>query len=98
MHLAVEKLPFFSGTGVHPIFDLCGQTENMQDIFNAFAAAVGYTGTVELVGAGDNAFMQAMSVTGNISAGRAKSLLGWEAKRVGFAQGMEVYGKAFAAY
>jgi nucleoside-diphosphate-sugar epimerase len=97
LHLAIDKVPLFSGTGVYPVFDLAGQTESMQDVFDTFAANVGYTGKVDLIGSGDDAFAQAMSVTGNITTGRARSLLGWFPKRASFLQGMSVYAMAFAA-
>jgi len=96
LHKAINKLPHFFGTGVFPVFNLASQTENMQDVFNAFAASVDYSGKVELVGPGDNAFAQAMSTSGNIDVGRAKSLLKWQPKRMGFVLGMDVYAKAFA--
>jgi nucleoside-diphosphate-sugar epimerase len=96
--MAIDKLPWVAGTGVYPVFDLAAQTESMRDIFDTFADSVGYKGKVQLVGAGGNAFAQAMSVTGNIASGRAKSLLGWFPKRASFVQGMEVYAKAFVAH
>src|SRR6202012_1858120 len=83
LHRAVDKLPLLTGTGVHPVFDLVGQVESMQEVFNAFARAIGYKGRVQLVGAGANAFAEAMSTSGNNSSGRAKSLLEWQPRRAG---------------
>jgi nucleoside-diphosphate-sugar epimerase len=97
LHSPVEKLEIISGTGVYPIFDLVGQSESMQEIFDAFARAVGYKGEVRLVGYGNNEFAEAMSTSCNNDAGRAKSLLGWTPKRVGLVDGMGVYAKAFVA-
>jgi nucleoside-diphosphate-sugar epimerase len=97
LHCAIDKLPLLAGTGVYPVFDLAGQTENMQDVFNAFGSAVGYKGKVELTGPGDNAFAEAMSTSGSNSSGRAKSLLGWQPRRAAFAGDMNVYAAAFLA-
>jgi nucleoside-diphosphate-sugar epimerase len=98
LHRAVDKLPLLAGTGVYPVFDLVGQTESMQDVFDAFAIAIGYKGKVELVGAGENAFAEAMSTSGSNSSGRAKSLLEWQPRRTAFAADMAVYAAAFAAH
>jgi nucleoside-diphosphate-sugar epimerase len=83
--------------GIYPIFDIASQTESMQAIFNAFASAIGFKGKVELTGSSDT-FGEAMSTTGNNSAGRAKSLLGWHPRRTGLVQGMNSYAKAFVAH
>lgn len=104
VHRAVDKLPLLSGTGVYPVFDLVGQTESMQDVFDAFARAVGYDGSVELVGADDEkyagikAFADAMSTSGSNASGRAKSLLDWQPRRTAFAADMAVYAAAFLAH
>ena len=97
MRLAIEKLPLFSGTGVYPIFDLAGQTESMQLIFETFARHAGFTGKLELVGAGGNVFAQAMSTTGNSDSSRAKILLDWQPKKASLVGGMGVYAKAMLA-
>jgi nucleoside-diphosphate-sugar epimerase len=97
LHCAIEKLELISGTGVYPVFDLVGQSESMQDIFDAFAREVGYAGEVRLIGHGDDGFAEAMSTSCNNNSGRAKTLLGWTPKRMGLVDGMTVYAKAFLA-
>jgi nucleoside-diphosphate-sugar epimerase len=97
LHCAVEKIPLFSGTGVYPVFDLVGQSESMQEVFDALARNVGYQGAVELTGSGGDAFAGAMSTSGNNGAERAKTLLGWLPRRAGFVDGMAVYAAAFMA-
>jgi len=97
MHAAIDKLPLLKGTGVYPVFDLISQSESMRDIFDAFAASIGFKGSVQLVGHGDDAFAEAMSVTTNNASARARMLLGWEPKRRPFVDGMDAYGPAFAA-
>lgn len=94
---AVEKLPEICGSGIHPVFDLSGQTEAMIDVFASLASAVGYKGKVELVGAGDNTFAAAMSTSCNNKCERAKMVLGWSPKREPLVDGMEIYAKAFEA-
>ncbi|KAF2103550.1 NAD(P)-binding protein [Rhizodiscina lignyota] len=97
IHAAIEKIPEINGAGLHPCFDLVGQSESMRDIFSRLADVLGFKGKVELVGAGDNLFAAAMSTTGTNHAERARMILGWEPKRLGFVDGMGVYGKAFEA-
>src|SRR4030095_2619440 len=57
---AVRKLPLLAGTGVYPIFDLVTSQENLNDILQAAAIELGYGGNLELVGPGEDAFMDAM--------------------------------------
>lgn len=97
LRCAVEKLPLLAGTGVYPVFDLVGSTVSMREVFDGFARVVGFAGRIELVGAGDDVFAQAMSTSGSSSSARAKQLLGWEPKRTGFMEGMDVYATAILA-
>jgi len=97
LHCAVDKLPLLSGTGVHPVFDLDGGSESMQEIFDALARVIGFKGEVQLVGSGDNDFAKAMSTSVNNTADRAKTILGWQPKRAGLVDGMEMYAGAFIA-
>ena len=95
---AVEKVALIAGTGVYPVFDLVSSVESMRVIFDAAARVLGFEGKVELVGAGeDEAFAEAVQTSFNGSSGRAKQILGWEPKRIGFAARMEVYARAFVA-
>jgi nucleoside-diphosphate-sugar epimerase len=96
-HAAIEKLPLIAGTGVYPVFDLQTSQEGMRDILQVAARELGVKAGVELVGAGEDLFMKAMNVSGNGSSGRAKSILGWEPKRYGFVQGMDVFVKSWVA-
>lgn len=97
LHCAVEKLALISGTGVYPVFDLSTSQESMNDILQAAAREFGFKGTVQLVGAGGDLFAEAMSTTGNICSGRAKTILGWKPKRLGFVPIMDVSARAWAA-
>ena len=94
----VDKLPLINSGSVYPVFDLVTGQESMAEIFNAAAAACGLKGTVELVGAGDDAFAEAVSTTFRGSSARARQLLGWEPRRLGgFVADMDVYMAAFAS-
>jgi nucleoside-diphosphate-sugar epimerase len=96
-HVAIDKLPLISGTGVYPVFDLQTSQESMRDILAAAARELGFMGKVALVGAGNDLFAKAMSTTGNCNSGRAKTLLGWEPKREGFMERVGVFVKAWEA-
>lgn len=98
LHAAVSKLPLISGTGVHPVFDLATSKENMRDVMVAAAREMGFKGEVVLSGAGGDLFSQAMSVTANLSSGRAKELLGWQPKRTGFVESMDQVAGAWLAH
>jgi nucleoside-diphosphate-sugar epimerase len=96
-HCAIEKLSLIAGTGVYPVFDLQTSQESMRDILTSAAKEFEWKGKVELVGAGEDLFMRAMSVSGNGCSGRAKTVLGWEPRRYGFVSGMDVFAKAWVA-
>jgi nucleoside-diphosphate-sugar epimerase len=96
-HAAVDKLPLISGTSVYPVFDLQTSQESMRDILAAAARELGFRGKVELAGSGNDLFARAMSTTGNCSSGRAKTVLGWEPKREGLVERMDVFVKAWEA-
>lgn len=97
LHAAIEKLPLIAGTGVYPVFDLVTSQESLGDIMDFAAKTIGFKGKIDLVGAGDDLFARAMSTSMNNHSGRAKQILGWEPRKIGFVQGMDVYAKAFMA-
>jgi len=94
---AVGKLPLLAGTGVYPIFDLVTSQENLLDILRAAARELRFKGKLELVGPGDNAFMQAMNISVNTSSARAIELLGWTPAKIGMVQVMETLARAWEA-
>ncbi|CZR61104.1 uncharacterized protein PAC_11000 [Phialocephala subalpina] len=96
-HAAIDKLPLISGTGVYPLFDLVTSQESMREILEAAAKEFGFEGKVKLVGAGEDLFAKAMSTSGNLCAGRAKQILGWEPKRYGFVGNMDLFVRAWLA-
>lgn len=101
--LGASKISLFGGTSVYPVFDLVSSTENIRDIVNAFASALSVTSSkqgrtqLELVGPGDNPYLQALGSTVRYNSARAQQLLGWTPKRRGLVANMEVYAHAFRA-
>lgn len=97
LHAAIDKVSLISGTGVYPVFDLVSSQESMREVLEAAGREFGFEGKVELVGAGEDLFAQAMCTSFNGCNGRAKSILGWEPRKVGFVRGMDIFAKAFLA-
>lgn len=96
-HAAVDKVSVLGGAGAWPVFDLIGEVVNMEAIIEKAKDVLGFKGTIELTGAGENPFAQALSLSLNSRASRAKLLLGWEPKKTSFYGDLDVYVKAFAA-
>jgi nucleoside-diphosphate-sugar epimerase len=94
---AVGKLPLLAGTGVYPIFDLVTSQESLLDILKAAARELRFNGKLELVGPGDDTYLQAMNTSVNASSARAKELLGWEPTRIGMVRVMEAFARAWEA-
>lgn len=98
IHAVIEKLPLLAGSGVYPIFDLMSQVESIPAIMQAAARVFGYKGTVELVGPADgDVVSEAIGASVVADSGKAKTLLGWSPKRLGFLLGIEVYAQAWLA-
>lgn len=95
----IEKLPLIANTGVYPIFNVMGHVESMQAIFEGVGRALGFRGTVELVGAPEGDVLSdalGASVVGDST--RLRTILGWEGpRRKSFLQGVGVYAKAWQA-
>ncbi|TVY83882.1 hypothetical protein LSUE1_G002321 [Lachnellula suecica] len=94
---AIEKLPLIAGSGVYPVFDLVTSQEGMLDILGFAASSLGFKGKVEMAGSGGKLFPEAMNTSLNACSGRARSILGWEPKRFGFVQNMDLFAEAFLA-
>ena len=93
-----ERLPLLVGTGVYPVFDFVGQIESLKGVMESAARAFGFVGAAELVGAAEgDVLAEALGATVLGDSGRAKALLGWEAKRKGFLEGMGIYADAWRA-
>lgn len=97
LHAAIDKLPFIAGTGVYPVFDLITSQESLRDILTEAGKVLGFNGHIDMLGTGDDQFMEAMCVSTNGSSGRAIGILGWQPKRFGYIQQMSLVAKAWAA-
>ncbi|KAG8525550.1 uncharacterized protein KY384_009194 [Bacidia gigantensis] len=94
----VEKLPLLAGTGVYPVFDFVGQIESVRAIMEGAARVFGYKGVVELTGVQEGDVLgEALSSSVIGDSGRARGLLGWEAKRRGFFSGIDLYATSWLA-
>jgi nucleoside-diphosphate-sugar epimerase len=95
----IERLPLISKTGVYPVFDVMGHVESTQAIFEGVGRALGFKGTVELVGAPEgDVLSDALGTSVVADSTRLKTILGWEGpKRKSFLQGIGVYAKAWQA-
>ena len=94
----VGKLPLLAGTGVYPVFDFVGHVEGLKAIMEGAARVFGYEGDVALVGPAEGDVVSeaiGASVVGD--SGRAKSLLGWQAKKAGMLHGIDVYANSWLA-
>src|SRR5271155_2607444 len=95
----IEKLPLVSKTGLYPIFDVMGQVESTQAIFEGAGRALGFKGNIELIGAPEgDALNDALGASLVADSTRLKTILGWEGpKRKTLLQGIGVYAKAWQA-
>lgn len=92
----IERLPLLN---TYPVFDLVTTQESMSAIVRAAASSWGLRGgNIELVGAGNDQFAEAMSTTFRGSSARARQLLDWRPTRIaGMTVDMDVYAAAFAS-
>lgn len=93
----IEKLELISGTGVYQVFNLVTSYEPISLVIKAAADAMGFQGEVKLVAEKEDLFGEAMATSINDDSSRAKYLLGWEPKRIGFVGLMDIYIRAWLA-
>ena len=94
----IERMALFGGSGVYPVFDLSTTNEDLSTITKAAAIELGYEGKIDFAGPGDNIFYKALNTNQNISSARAKQLLGWEPKKIGFLPNVSTYVMAWKAH
>ena len=95
---AVSRIEALGTT--YPIFDITGPSESLQSVLQEFTDVIGDRKAktkVELAGEGDDVYLKALGSTVKASSARARMYLGWEVKRAGLAEGMEVFGRAWDA-
>ena len=94
IHAVVDRI--FGGLGSWPVFDLVTETVDMRVLLEGVRAVVNCVAEIEMVGPGDNAFHQAMSMRAMAGTGeRAKIVLGWEPKRIALLERLETFVGAF---
>lgn len=94
----VEKLPLISGTGVYPVFDFVGHVEGLQPILEGVARYFGFTGPVVCVGPKEgDVLSEALATSAVGDSMRAKTLLGWEPKRLSMLRTVDVMAASWLA-
>ncbi|KAJ5591630.1 uncharacterized protein N7459_001999 [Penicillium hispanicum] len=94
-HAAIDRLD--GRLGSWPVFDLLTETVSVGEIIEAAKAALGVTAPVEYTGTQGNPFFEALALVSKSDGSRAKTALGWEAKRTEFLMNMPTYIKAWQA-
>jgi nucleoside-diphosphate-sugar epimerase len=97
LHAVVDKLPLLRGTGVWPVFDLTASVESIGALLLHAAKALGVEGKVNFTTTEKDPLANAICTSVLTSSGRAKSILGWEPKRIGMTSHMELYAQAWKA-
>lgn len=92
-HAAIDRLD--GRLGSWPVFDLLGETISAVEIMEAAKAALGVKAPLEYAGTMGNPFLEALSSVTNCDASRARTGLGWEAKRKEFLLNLPLYIKAW---
>lgn len=93
--IAVDRLDGL--LGAWPVFDLVGETLSVDAIINAAKEILDVKAPLQYTGTHGNPFLEALGLVSKIDASRARTVLGWEAKRREFLLNMPVYFKAWAA-
>ncbi|CZT15815.1 uncharacterized protein RCC_01649 [Ramularia collo-cygni] len=91
---AVSKI---DNVGNWPIFDVVTENINLAAILEETIRSLGLTANVEFEGTGGDVLMEALGLRANGSASRARSVLGWEARRRDFLLNVGGYYRAWEA-
>lgn len=94
MHAIIDRIHGLLGSW--PVFDLTTELVMVKDIMEGAATILGVKAPLKYVGA-QNPFHEAMNVVANEKSGRARIVLGWEAKRTSFLLNLSTYVKAWEA-
>jgi nucleoside-diphosphate-sugar epimerase len=94
-HAAIDKID--GQLGNWPVFDLVGETVSVTEIMEGAKEALGVKAPLEYAGTQGNAFYEAMGLRTFQDASRARTVLGWEAKRRAFILKLPVYVEAWKA-
>lgn len=93
----VQKMPLLAAEGVFPVFDLMGSYENMGVIMEQAAGILGFKGTLEFKGPGDDMLAEAMCSTVRSESSRARNILGWVPCKRPMVEELEIHVNAFVA-
>jgi nucleoside-diphosphate-sugar epimerase len=94
-HAVIDRID--GRLGSWPVFDLIGETLSVAEMMEATRKAVGIEAPIEYLGSNGNPFFEALNLVTNSDGTRAKTVLGWEAKRHEFLLNLLVYFKAWEA-
>ena len=94
MHAITDRIHGLLGSW--PVFDLTTEIVAVKDIVGRAATILGVKAPLKHTGS-QNPFHEAMNVVANEESGRARIVLGWEAKRTAFILNLSTYVKAWEA-
>lgn len=83
--------------GTWPVFNLVTETVTAVEIMEAAKAVLDVKAPLEYTGTHGNPFLEALSLVCNSNASRARTVLGWEPKRIEFVLNVAIYVKAWQA-
>jgi hypothetical protein len=92
-HAAIDRID--GRLGSWPVFDLIGETVSIADMMEATRKAIGLESPIEYMGSNGNPFLKALNLVSTSDGARARTVLGWEAKRRGFVRNLPVYFEAW---
>lgn len=98
LHGLVDRVAGLQAGGIWPVFDLVGSVEDLGAMMTLAARAMGVKGRIEFVDPSSDLLAQALSGAQTLSSGRARTLLGWMAKKPGMLAQMETYVSAWKAH
>jgi len=92
----VDKLTIIAASS-HPLLHSFGYQERLGSLLPAFAKAVGFEGEITYR-APANGFEEAITSSANFTGQRARGLLDWSPRQIGFTQGIQIYAAAYTAW
>ncbi|KAI0397065.1 hypothetical protein F5Y17DRAFT_417003 [Xylariaceae sp. FL0594] len=81
--------------GNWPVFELLTETVPVTDMLSAVAKVLGVKGQIRYEGTQGNPFLEALGLSSNTDASRARSILGWDPKRKDFIQNLPTIVEAW---
>jgi nucleoside-diphosphate-sugar epimerase len=94
-HAAIDRID--GRLGSWPVFDLITETVSVVEVLGNVKTALGVDAPLEYTGTHGNPFLEALSLVSKSDASRAKTVLGWNPKRIEFLLNLPIYLKAWQA-